>query len=392
MFAFVPRRCSPRSSCALQTTRRRWPLAPIFALSACGIAGLALFGSGASAASTTSGATPVGAGLHAAGAYAPLNPGTAVGATIEADETAPVGQVPDGARPSTGSLLVTIPWGSGKGEVGLDTPGEGLVRGPEAFAVAPDGRIAVLDSVNCRLVLMDAAGAYQASVDLSLSAPRFVAVDDESIHVLDADVDDRLVTFDWNGRESSAIDVAFDDVVTALFATTEGPCVEVLHERMVLYPTISAGRADVRRSAKAVVGRPLDGDQSTTAQATLIPGQTPRIRLLTAGANGASLSKTIQPNSDMFAGRKVEHLVSVDGDGRGSLVVGGRLLRQSAVADNSASLLIARVTKTGNVGARLLLTDSSFAYVGPPYVVAPDGRVFQPIAGEAGYSIFIHAL
>jgi len=29
--------------------------------------------------------------------------------------------------------------------------------------------------------------------------------------------------------------------------------------------------------------------------------------------------------------------------------------------------------------------------VGQPYVVAPDGRVLQPVAGEDGYSIIVHA-
>ena len=47
------------------------------------------------------------------------------------------------ALPSAGSVLVTLPWGSGEGQVGLMRVDEGLTRGPEALAVAPDGRIAV---------------------------------------------------------------------------------------------------------------------------------------------------------------------------------------------------------------------------------------------------------
>ena len=27
---------------------------------------------------------------------------------------------------------------------------------------------------------------------------------------------------------------------------------------------------------------------------------------------------------------------------------------------------------------------------GSPYVVSPDGRVFEPVATEEGYSIFVH--
>ena len=38
----------------------------------------------------------------------------------------------------------------------------------------------------------------------------------------------------------------------------------------------------------------------------------------------------------------------------------------------------------------MLLVDRSGAYVGQPYVVSPDGRVFEPVATEEGYSIFVH--
>ena len=38
----------------------------------------------------------------------------------------------------------------------------------------------------------------------------------------------------------------------------------------------------------------------------------------------------------------------------------------------------------------LLLSASSLAYLGQPYVVAPDGRVFQPVASEDGYGILVH--
>ena len=38
----------------------------------------------------------------------------------------------------------------------------------------------------------------------------------------------------------------------------------------------------------------------------------------------------------------------------------------------------------------ILLRDSSIVYVGQPYTVAPDGRVYQPIATAAGYRIVVH--
>jgi hypothetical protein len=40
----------------------------------------------------------------------------------------------------------------------------------------------------------------------------------------------------------------------------------------------------------------------------------------------------------------------------------------------------------------LTLSDSPFAYLGQPYVVAPDGHIFQPVGSEAGYTIVVYSL
>jgi len=39
----------------------------------------------------------------------------------------------------------------------------------------------------------------------------------------------------------------------------------------------------------------------------------------------------------------------------------------------------------------LLLAESDFAYLGAPYAVAPDGRVFQPVADRSGYTIVVYS-
>ena len=185
-------------------------------------------------------------------------------------------------RPN-GALLVTLPWGSGAGEVGFADTAEGLSRGPEALAVAPDGRIAVLDSVNSRLMLLDPTGRPFATAQIPLSAPRFLAVDDDELHVLDCDADRQLITFDWNGTDIGAVSVPeLSDVVTGLFATDQGPCVEVSHETVVLLtPAGGAFRASAIRSSepnlasgRILAGRPLNRSLDRVAQATFEPGRT----------------------------------------------------------------------------------------------------------------------
>jgi hypothetical protein len=183
-------------------------------------------------------------GLCALAACALFVPGFVLGAgpaaMAPASETAPDVAAPsDGLAapsadlpvPSAGSLLVTLPWGSGNGQVGLEAPGEGLARGPEAIAVAPDGRIAILDSVNKRVVLLDPTGAFITAVPTTLAEPRFLAVDDARLYVLDCDADRQILSLDWSGASLGAAALPqLTDVVTGLFATDMGPCVEVAHD------------------------------------------------------------------------------------------------------------------------------------------------------------------
>jgi hypothetical protein len=61
-------------------------------------------------------------------------------------------------------------------------------------------------------------------------------------------------------------------------------------------------------------------------------------------------------------------------------------------------LIIARMSGSDQLGGgtavtdTLTLNDSPFAYLGQPYVVAPDGRIFQPVGSDAGYTILVHSL
>jgi hypothetical protein len=96
--------------------------------------------------------------------------------------------------------------------------------------------------------------------------------------------------------------------------------------------------------------------------------------------------------------------VSVDGDGNGGFIVGARLSEQDLRNATPSSLVLTRLPSTAagssaaagpgataNPGDVLMLAESSFAYLGQPYVVAPDGRILQPVGSKAGYSIVVHS-
>jgi hypothetical protein len=82
--------------------------------------------------------------------------------------------------------------------------------------------------------------------------------------------------------------------------------------------------------------------------------------------------------------------VSLDGGEDGDVVVGVRLLRRAAAAP-SAPLAVTRIPAGDRSATQtILLRDLTMVYVGQPYTVAPDGRVYQPIATPAGYRIVVH--
>lgn len=344
---------------------------------------------------------------------APAQPGT--GATLPASpgaaEPAATPVQPAPVEPPPGRALVTLPWGDGVGQVGLVQAAEGLTRGPEALAVAPDGRTAILDSVNSRVVLLAADGAFAANVPVDLTQPRFLAVDNDLLYVLDADADHQLVCLDWQGAVvQSGRMPTVGDAVTGLFATDGGPCVEVAHDEVFLVKFKDKGKknATTDRAAaveppepavlQTVAGRPLDRDLAKAAKVTFKPKQGVKLESFKVDKKSLKAVQTQAVTPALPTGREVEHLVSVDGDGRGGLIVGARLLHKQSDPDDAPSLIIGRVPGSDQAGAApamsdtLMLCDSSFAYLGQPYVVAPDGRIFQPVGSDAGYSILVYSL
>ena len=142
--------------------------------------------------------------------------------------------------------------------------------------MAPDGRIAILDSVNSRLVVLDRDGTFLRPIPVDLSEPRFLAVTDDALYVLDSDADGRLCSFDWNGSPLDSSDLpALDEVVTGLFATDRGSCIEIAHDRTLLVTrasTLAAAASGFGAATKAgplklrsMTGRPIGSGLGRTA-------------------------------------------------------------------------------------------------------------------------------
>ena len=334
-------------------------------------------------------------------------------------DPAPIRPVP--AEPAPGRRLVTLPWGAGDGQVGIVQPAEGLTRGPEALAVAPDGRIVILDTMNSRLVLLAADGSFSGTIPLTLAQPRFLTVDNGLIYVLDADADQQLLCMDWQGAQIHTAQLPeLDDVVTGLFATADGPCVEVAHDEVFAVEfkdnskqgtgdgaaaatTRATPTGQATRPAPAalhsIAGRPLDHDLTKATKITFRPKAGVTLKRFKVDKKTYKGVQTRASAPAFGAGTTIEHLISVDGDGRGGVIIGARLLRGKGDPKDAPSLIVGRLAAGADQtsGAPVLteaftLSDSPFAYLGQPYTVAPDGRIFQPVGSDAGYSIFVYSL
>jgi hypothetical protein len=280
-------------------------------------------------------------------------------------------------------------------------------------AVSPDGRIAILDSVNRRLVILDASGTFLGAIPVGLTGPRFLAVSETALFVLDCDYDQQLASVDWNGAPLDMKPLpVLDDVVTGLFATDSGVCIEVAHDRTFLVAPVigtaatglGTGSGQAQAALKPLAGRPIDKSLGAVAKVSFKPGKDAQIRLFKVDKSTLRAFQTADFTSPVYGKRALEHLVSVDGDGQGGLVIGGRILGTASPAPGEASLALVHLrTGTGALSAAasdkaapavagtLFLADSPFAYLGQPYIVAPDGRVIQPVADETGYSLLVYS-
>ena len=138
---------------------------------------------------------------------------------------------------------------------------------------------------------------------------------------------------------------ALDDVVTGLFATDGGPCVEVAHDEVFLVEFKDNGKqSGAAGRAAAVEPRAGDAPRDGRAAPRPRPGEGGQGHLQAQGRDEAQALQGRQeepegrsdPGRDAHAAvrqSQVEHLVSVDGDGRGGLIVGARLLRKQSDPD-----------------------------------------------------------
>jgi hypothetical protein len=157
--------------------------------------------------------------------------------------------------------------------------------------------------------------------------------------------------------------------------------VELLHDQVYELRLKGRGSAVTVR----VNGRPADPAGYRQAQASFSRGRPAKIRTVEPGAEAQEQELTFpQP---------IEHLLSLDADGAGRLALGARLLQDPNAPPAEPEILVSQVPSPDErAGAILLDEGEPFAFLGEPYRYGPDGRVYQPMADEDGFTILVHEL
>ncbi|MHB1343344.1 MAG: NHL repeat-containing protein [Thermoleophilia bacterium] len=286
---------------------------------------------------------------------------------------------------SDGSTVVSFPWGDAPGEVGLAAPDGGERRGPESFAVASDGRIVILDSVNRRLVTVESPSTPAGTIPLQLRSPRFLAATTEQIHVLDADDDHRLQTFAWDGRLLADREIQEEEgPVTALLLDADGsPMIELAHDRTVAVGTPGEVRGLLATTPDSR-GRPAGKSRDRWVTANTAGDGGARVEQRD-NQRGLERSWSVEPSGRTH----VDHVVSLDSDPDGRVILGVRLRDVPDKPRGTPGSLL--LTRLDDQGGSLVLAESLYAHLGTPYAIGGDGRVYAPLADPAGYRIVVHS-
>jgi hypothetical protein len=86
----------------------------------------------------------------------------------------------------------------------------------------------------------------------------------------------------------------------------------------------------------------------------------------------------------------IDHLVSLDADTEGAVILGARTERSIPGQANAPALVLVRVTDPSRPATLALDDTGGIAETGNPYTVGPDGRVYQPRATQEGYIVLVH--
>lgn len=235
--------------------------------------------------------------------------------------------LPSPTRAGEEELVLRAAWGSGSAELGRRGGDESAPEGPMSFAVAPDGRVVVLDQANARLAVFGADGRFAEARPLPADTYQDLGLVGDTVVLLD-----RLArrTVDWLSPKGDVVhrvaveggDVREGGGVTALLVRSDGVWLEYDHRRSVL---VADRDGTPRATRTSVTGRPYDAPD-LRAHARLAGPRA--VEVWTVGRK----DEVIRAHAELVFARPVARIVALDLDAEGRVFLVAHLRDESPEA------------------------------------------------------------
>ncbi len=304
-------------------------------------------------------------------------------AALGADASRSASEAPGTPQEGPPALVARLPWGEGPAALGRIVPAEHAPEGPQAILVLADGSMAVLDSVQSRILRLSREGAPIEVFDLPSQTWEAIAErPDGGLVVMDRLVQTDLLVLDASGREDGRVElegrVPEPGLITALRGTEDGFWVEVEHG-----DSLRVASPDGTETTATLPGRPLGGGGSVRANRS---GE--KTVSLLMFQDGRPLTEKVVRFT-----QPVLQIGAIESDGRDGLWVAAETLTEAGPWGEASRITTEVVHLEARPGGRELSRRTHERLWSPyeplqPFASTPDGGLIQLVTGEDGAEIW----
>lgn len=294
---------------------------------------------------------------------------------------------PDGGgiKLSVATEVINAAWGTGADQLGRSEPEEASPEAPMSFAVSDDGSIYILDQLNQRIQVFNAAGNRIDTI--VISGPTYSDIDlgqAGRIVLLDQCRNEAVVFIDGTGRMVGRVALLGGEVhdiggVNGIWSRIDG--VWVGYESTLVRVCDANGKADPDRPA-------VSGRFSRDGRYLL---STVKVGDITASLTRKRVGEDKVENFSVFFDLPILYFTLIDTDAGGKIYLGVTLLAEGVDPPYNLEQSREEVVVFGSTGSelkRLIMPVSTDAGgVTRSLRLAADGTVYQLVIGESSATV-----
>jgi hypothetical protein len=286
---------------------------------------------------------------------------------------------------SPATEVIRASWGTGPDQLGISIPEEANPEAPTSFAVSDGGSIYILDQLNERIQVFDAAGTRTNTI--AIPGPTFSDIDlglSGRIILLDQWREKAVVFIDATGRLVGSVALFGGGVpdaggVSDLYSRSDG--VWVGYENTLVRVCDADGKADPDRPA-------VSGWFSRDGRYLLSAA---KLGDITASLTRKPVGKAKVENFSAFFDLPILYFTLLDTDASGKIYLGANLLAEGVDPPYNLEQAREEVVLFGSAGTELrrliMPVSTGYAEVNRSLRLAADGTVYQLVIGESGATV-----